>query len=152
MPSDATVPEGMESLRGGGGGGEGEGEDPRKLSRTYDEMVAELRNAAADPREAEAILDLVRREREEVLDELKREGGDVDEIIAKVRRRTWEKQREIIERARREMEAEAKSAGLMKSEYDDIVEAEVVSSVEKTDKNAGADDSDEGGEKTTGRG
>mmetsp|Transcript_8251 Transcript_8251/g.12508 ORF Transcript_8251/g.12508 Transcript_8251/m.12508 type:complete len:466 (-) Transcript_8251:144-1541(-) len=65
------------------------------MDRAYQEMVQSIRQTHS-PEQVEAIIGTVEREQEEVLDMIEREGGDLDEIIAKVRTKTRERQREIL--------------------------------------------------------
>lgn len=70
-------------------------EESMTMDRAYEEMVEVIRQTHS-PEQVEAIIGTVEREREEVLDLLDKEGGDVDEVIAKVRAKTREKQRQIL--------------------------------------------------------
>mmetsp|Transcript_16676 Transcript_16676/g.38323 ORF Transcript_16676/g.38323 Transcript_16676/m.38323 type:complete len:214 (+) Transcript_16676:250-891(+) len=67
------------------------------LQETYRNMVEYLKKAHS-VEEVNAVLNTVEREREEVLEILNREGGDVDEIIARVRQRTRQVQQEILDK------------------------------------------------------
>ena len=74
----------------------------------YDDLVGALSSSGDHTtREVEAILATIERERGEVLDLLQTEGGDLDEVIARVRRRTREEQGRIVEEARLAMMEEA---------------------------------------------
>jgi hypothetical protein len=83
------------------------------MDRAYQEMIQSIRQTHS-PEQVEAIMGTVEREHEEVLDMIEREGGDLDEIIAKVRTKTRERQREIL----KEMESK------------DIEEAQIVTEEE----------------------
>jgi len=65
------------------------------MDATFESMVESMKKAHS-PEEVEAILGTVEREKQEVLDIIETEGGDVDEIIAQVRMRTRQKQAEIL--------------------------------------------------------
>ena len=60
-----------------------------KLGKAYDEMVVSLKKNHSKE-EVEAILNTIEREREEVVDMMKTQGGELDDVISKVRRRTME--------------------------------------------------------------
>ena len=99
-----------------GGAGEGRGRSPaqiltddgRSAMEAYDDLVGALSSSGDHTtREVEAILATIERERGEVLDLLQTEGGDLDEVIARVRRRTREEQGRIVEEARLAMMEEA---------------------------------------------
>jgi len=70
-------------------------EESIQMDTVYEDMVASMKKAHT-PEQVEAILATVEREKQEILDILDREGGDLDEIVAKVRKRTRNKQAEIL--------------------------------------------------------
>lgn len=76
---------------------EGTSEDPDTphIDREYQEIVASLRKNHT-PEEVDAILATVERERQEVIDILESEGGDMDDVIEAVRRRTYEEKERIM--------------------------------------------------------
>jgi len=112
------------------------GSDARKsgavdLDAAYMEMVGSMRQAHTSE-QVDAIIGTVEREQQEVVEILERDGGDLDEIIAQVRMRTREKQREILEELQEEaglqeaeiisedaMDADAKSSPSISSDSDD---------------------------------
>jgi uncharacterized protein YqgV (UPF0045/DUF77 family) len=70
--------------------------DSHKLDAIYDSMLESLKKSHA-PEQVEAILGTIEREQQEVMEMVQRDGGDLDEIIATVRERTRQRQREILE-------------------------------------------------------
>ena len=72
-----------------------EKEDAINMDHAYATMMENITKSHT-PEQVEAIMGTVEREQQEVLDMIDREGGDLDEIIAKVRARTRERQREIL--------------------------------------------------------
>ncbi len=87
------------------------------LDDTYDELIANMKKYHT-AEETNAILDMIRREREEVLKILDSEGGDVDEVIARVRAGTRAKQKEELTRLI-ELENAKESGGEVLSVNDD---------------------------------
>ena len=71
-------------------------EDGANLDKAYGEMMENIRHTHS-PEQVEAIIGTVEREQQEVLDTIERDGGDLDEIIAKVRTKTRERQMEILQ-------------------------------------------------------
>lgn len=71
--------------------------DGKVLDKTLENMLKNIKKHHS-PEETNAIMDMIRRERDEVLKILDREGGDVDEVIARVRAETRAKQKEELER------------------------------------------------------
>ena len=65
------------------------------MDRMYDDMIQSIRKTHT-PEQVEAIIGTIEREQEEVLDLVEKEGGDLDEIIAKVRAKTRQRQMEIL--------------------------------------------------------
>jgi len=87
-----------------------------QIDSDYQEIVASLReNHSAE--EVDAILATVEREREEVIKIMDKEGGDMDDVIEAVRRKTYEEKDRILEEIEKEM-----------MEQKNIVEGEIVSS------------------------
>lgn len=87
-------------------------EDGVTLEKAYGEMIENIRYTHS-PQQVEAIMGTVERERQEVLDMIDRDGGDLDEIIATVRAKTRERQKQILQEL----------------ESDDLQEAEILSDV-----------------------
>ena len=67
------------------------------LHAVLDDLVRSMRSHHSDE-EVEAIRSIIRSERDQVLDILNREGGDVDEIISRVRAQTRATQEEAIKK------------------------------------------------------
>ena len=87
MPGDAD--------RSGTKAMEAQGEN---LQLAYEEMMASL-SKTHSPEQVAAIQATVEREQQEVMDIMSMEGGDLDEIITRVRARTRAKQEEILREA-----------------------------------------------------
>ena len=68
------------------------------LQRSYDDMMVSLRRTHS-PEEVDAIRATVEREQQEVIDIFTTEGGDLSEVIARVRGRTRARQMEILKEA-----------------------------------------------------
>lgn len=79
------------------------------VDTTLKEMLQAVKKSNT-PEQADAILSTIEREKQEVMDILVREGGDLDEIIAKVRKKTRQRQQEIIEKLNEMKEAEIVSS------------------------------------------
>jgi len=86
-----------------------------EMDATFESMVESMKKAHS-PEEVEAILGTVEREKQEVLDIIETEGGDVDEIIAQVRMRTRQKQAEIVKQMETKNEKEERTVAEKKSE------------------------------------
>ena len=71
--------------------------DQKSMNAVLDDMVRSMR-AQHGKEETEAIMSTIRSERDQVLDILNREGGDVDEVIARVRAQTRAKQEQTIQK------------------------------------------------------
>jgi len=69
--------------------------DMAKAEKEYDDLVAEI-SKHTTKENMDAIMNTVQREREEVIDILSREGGDMDEVVQRVRMRTIERRNELI--------------------------------------------------------
>uniref|UniRef100_A0A7S4I5P7 Uncharacterized protein n=1 Tax=Odontella aurita TaxID=265563 RepID=A0A7S4I5P7_9STRA len=111
-----------EKEKGGRGRSEGPKEgkefweaEGKKIEKAYDSMAGTLKDRHT-PEEVEAIMATIERERQEVIDTLTREGGDIDEIIAKVRRRTRERQAELYQEINEEMAKKGVQEGEIVSE------------------------------------
>jgi siroheme synthase len=87
------------------------------LDETYEELIANMKKYHS-AEETNAILDMIRREKDEVLKILDREGGDVDEVIARVRAETRAKQKEELTRLI-ELENKKESGGEVLSVNED---------------------------------
>ncbi|KAL7548673.1 hypothetical protein ACHAWF_011947 [Thalassiosira exigua] len=94
LPDDPHVRAGIE-------GTSEEGDTPH-IDQEYAQIVSSLRKNHS-PEEVDAILATVEREREEVARILQTEGGDVDDIIAAVRKRTYDEKDRILAEIEREM-------------------------------------------------
>lgn len=66
------------------------------FDETYSTMIDQIR-ANRTPEQVDAILGTVEREQQEILQIIDQDGGDLDEIIAKVRANTRLRQREILQ-------------------------------------------------------
>ncbi len=73
-----------------------EDEEAFNLDEAYNSAIEGVKKSNK-PEQTKAILSTIEREQQEVIDMIEREGGDLDEIIAKVRARTRQRQREIFE-------------------------------------------------------
>ena len=102
---------------------EGTSDDPDTphLDREYQKIVTSLRENHS-PEEVDAILATVERERKEVIEILEREGGDMDDVIAEVRRRTYEEKDRIMAEIHEEMMEREK-----RKVEERIMEGEIVS-------------------------
>jgi hypothetical protein len=92
-PADPKLMTGMEAT--------GDQYDTPHLDREFQEIVSSLREKHS-PEEVDAILGTVERERKEVIEILEKEGGDIDDVIERVRRRTYEEKEKLM----REIESE----------------------------------------------
>ena len=90
---------------------EGTSEEPDtpRIDREYQEIIVSLRENHT-PEEVDAILATVEREREEVIKIMETEGGDMDDVIEFVRRKTYEEKNRILD----EIETELKGQMLPK--------------------------------------
>ena len=95
-----------------------DGDDTPHLDAEYQKIVASLHEHHS-PQEVDAILGTVAREQAEVLEIWEKEGGDIDAIIERVRRRTYEEKDRIL----KEIETE-----MMGREKGTVEEGEIVSS------------------------
>mmetsp|Transcript_2898 Transcript_2898/g.3404 ORF Transcript_2898/g.3404 Transcript_2898/m.3404 type:complete len:474 (+) Transcript_2898:117-1538(+) len=87
------------------------------MDGAYASMVESMKKAHTSE-QVEAIMGTIEREQKEVLEILEKEGGDLDEVVAQVRAKTRQRQREILEEL----------AG-----QSDIKEAEIVSECQTDD-------------------
>ncbi|KAL7477294.1 hypothetical protein ACHAW6_003107 [Cyclotella cf. meneghiniana] len=91
-PEDPAILAGIE--------GTSDSDETPHIDKAYQEIVSSLHKHHT-PEEVDAILATVERERKEVLEILEKEGGDVDDVIAAVRKRTYEDRDRILEKIRR---------------------------------------------------
>jgi gas vesicle protein len=89
--------------------GTGEQYDTPTLDKSLQEIVRSLREKHS-PEEVDAILATVERERKEVAEILEKEGGDVDDVIARVRRRTYEDKERLMKEIEDEMTGQSKKS------------------------------------------
>jgi hypothetical protein len=87
----------------------------------FDRAVDQLKRNHSEE-EVEAILNTVQRERREVMEIMDKEGGDLDEVVERVRQRTLQVREMIHEEYRKEMAEQGDSS---------VVEAEIVENKEK---------------------
>jgi hypothetical protein len=97
-----------------------EDDDTPNIDSRYQEIVASLHKHHA-PKEVDAILATVEREQKEVLEILKKEGGDMDDIIAQVRKRTYEERDRVLKELGDKIERDS----------DGVIEGEIVSKENK---------------------
>ena len=83
--------------------GTGDSDDTPELDREYQEILASLHEKHT-PEEVDAILATIEAERKEVIQIIEKDGGDIDDVIAEVRKRTYEKKDKILEEIQMEME------------------------------------------------
>jgi hypothetical protein len=86
-------------------GRSGKDEISNQLDRMYNEFTDKMKQVLT-PEQVEAVLATVERERQEVLDILQRDGGDVDTIVEQVRQRTREYQASLLKELATRTEAE----------------------------------------------
>lgn len=98
--------------------GTSEDSDTPNIDRQYSEIVASLRENHT-PEEVDAILATIEREQEEVIKIMETQGGDMDDVIAAVRRKTYEEKERIMMELEREMSGRQKAS--------DVEEGEIVS-------------------------
>jgi hypothetical protein len=70
--------------------------DTPRIDRAFQEIVTSLRKNHT-PQEVDAILATVDREREEVIKIMETEGGDLDDVIAAVRRKTYDEKIRMLQ-------------------------------------------------------
>ncbi|KAL7542972.1 hypothetical protein ACHAXR_012274 [Thalassiosira sp. AJA248-18] len=85
--------------------GTSEESDTPTIDREYQEIVASLREKHT-PEEVDAILATVERERAEVIKIMETEGGEMDDVIKIVRRRTYEEKDRILKEIEEQMMGE----------------------------------------------
>ena len=78
-------------------------DDGTDMQESLKELLKEIQTTYPK-QQSEAILSTLAREKQEVLDILKRKGGDMDEVIAEVRTKTRKRQEEIIDKLSKEAE------------------------------------------------
>eukprot|EP00804_Cyclotella_cryptica_P016094 CCRYP_004222-RA/>CCRYP_004222-RA protein AED:0.35 eAED:0.35 QI:281/1/1/1/0.5/0.33/3/61/601 len=91
-PEDPAILAGIE--------GTSDSDETPHIDKSYQEIISSL-HKHHPPEEVDAILATVERERKEVLEILEKEGGDMDDVIAAVRKRTYEERDRILEEIRR---------------------------------------------------
>jgi hypothetical protein len=79
-------------------------EDTPNIDKAYQEIVTSLHKHHT-PEEVDAILATVEREKREVLEILETQGGDIDTIIADVRKRTYEERDRVLKELSEQMES-----------------------------------------------
>jgi hypothetical protein len=86
---------------------EGTSEEPDtpRIDREYQEIIVSLRENHT-PEEVDAILATVEREREEVIKIMETEGGDMDDVIESVRRKTYEEKNRILDEIETELKGQ----------------------------------------------
>jgi len=107
--------------------GFGESEHTPELDREYQEILASL-SQNHSPEEVDAILATVEAERKEVIEIMEREGGDLDDVIARVRKQTYERKYKILEVLQKEIEQG------MWGQRGSVQEGEIVSSKDHDSK------------------
>jgi hypothetical protein len=95
LPNDPNLRAGIE------GTSEEDSETPQ-IDKEYQEIIMSLRKHHT-PEEVDAILATVEREREEVIKIMETEGGDMDEAIERVRRKTYDEKERIMKEIEEEM-------------------------------------------------
>jgi hypothetical protein len=100
-PADPKLMAGIEAT--------GEQYDTPTLDKAFQEIVSSLREKHS-PEEVDAILATVERERREVAEILEKEGGDLDDVIARVRRRTYEEKEKLMKEIENEMTGQSKKS------------------------------------------
>lgn len=101
LPDDLTLRANIE--------GTSEESDTPRIDREYQEIIASLREHHT-PEEVDAILATVEREREEVIKIMETEGGDMDDVIEFVRKKTYEEKNRIFDEIEKEMMSQQKIA------------------------------------------
>ena len=101
LNEEGTTISGPTSMPGDAGrsGTEAMGEQGENLQLAYEEMMASL-SKTHTPEQVSAIQATVEREQQEVMDIMSTEGGDLEEVITRVRARTRAKQEEIYREAK----------------------------------------------------
>jgi hypothetical protein len=82
--------------------GMSEDSDTPRIDSEYQEIIASLRENHT-PEEVDAILATVERERDEVIKIMETEGGDMDDVIKAVRRKTYEEKNRILDEIETEL-------------------------------------------------
>jgi gas vesicle protein len=99
-----------------------EDDDTPNIDKAYQEIVSSLRQHHT-PEEVDAILATVEREKKEVIEILEKDGGDMDDAIAKVRQRTYEERDRVLKELQEQMQNG--------SDESKVIDAEVVTKDEK---------------------
>lgn len=89
--------------------GTGENYDTPHLDREFQEIVGSL-SEKHTPEEVDAILATIERERKEVIEIIEKEGGDVDDVIERVRRRTYDEKDKLMKEIETEMMGQNKKS------------------------------------------
>jgi len=84
--------------------------DTPQIDREFQEIVASLRENHT-PQEVDAILATVEREREEVIKIMEKDGGDLDDVIAAVRKKTYDDKNQILQEIEMELMGQRKNFG-----------------------------------------
>lgn len=100
-PADPKLMAGIE--------GTGDHYDTPHLDTEFQAIVSSLHEKHS-PEEVDAILATVERERKEVAEILEKDGGDVDDVIERVRRRTYEKKEKLMKEIEGEMTGQSKKS------------------------------------------
>jgi len=114
VPHDPNYHSAMEGLSDDG--------DTSHLDSQYQQIIASLHEHHT-PEEVDAILATVEREREEVVRIMETEGGDLEDVIERVRQKTYEEKDRLLKDIEREMMGQ-------QQQEDGIVEGEIVSTKE----------------------
>ena len=89
--------------------GTGENYDTPHLDKEFQEIVGSL-SEKHTPEEVDAILATIERERKEVIEIIEKEGGDVDNVIERVRRRTYDEKDKLMKEIETEMMGQNKKS------------------------------------------
>jgi len=89
--------------------GTGNSYNTPQLDREFQDIVSSLHEKHS-PEEVDAILATVERERKEVAEILEKEGGDVDDVIERVRRKTYEEKEKLMKEIMDEMTGQSKKS------------------------------------------
>ena len=92
--------------------------DTPQIDHEYQTIIAGLRKNHT-PEEVDAILATVEREREEVIKLMETEGGDLDDVIEAVRRKTYIEKSQILEEIEKEMIAKSNERRSVSSKEED---------------------------------
>eukprot|EP00986_Skeletonema_menzelii_P020442 scaffold31178_cov154-Skeletonema_menzelii.AAC.8 len=98
-PADPKLMSGIE--------GTGDDYNTPHLDKEFQDIISSLHEKHS-PEEVDAILATVERERKEVAEILEKEGGDVDDVIERVRRKTYEEKEKLMKEILDEMSGQSK--------------------------------------------